>query len=226
MYIKSESVPNEIDESDSPFEKPAEQRIWTWRGIVIDLREGQYENAYDSTRVNSESVSNEIEESNVQSEYQPEQRINAWRNWDWFYMRMTKIIWFNAYQFGICSKWNWYKWSSKRKRFGRKHLNMMENCDWFDRPARASTMVHFGEARSKKMVVTDPLETQTHMTAINHGRMTNCRTQFCESGQGGLASPWCRWLSSVLICESRPSPARRTKAAWSNIDTRFQLAVL
>jgi hypothetical protein len=27
MYIKSESVPNEIDESDSPFEKPAEQRI-------------------------------------------------------------------------------------------------------------------------------------------------------------------------------------------------------
>jgi hypothetical protein len=42
---------------------------------VIDLREEQKENAYDSIRVNSESVSNEIDESDQQSEKHDEERI-------------------------------------------------------------------------------------------------------------------------------------------------------
>jgi hypothetical protein len=41
MRVNSESVSNEIDESDLQDEKHDEQRIWTWRGIVIDLREEQ-----------------------------------------------------------------------------------------------------------------------------------------------------------------------------------------
>jgi hypothetical protein len=47
----------------------------TARGIVIDLREEQEENEFDSTRVNSEFVSNEIDESDLQSEKHDEQRI-------------------------------------------------------------------------------------------------------------------------------------------------------
>jgi hypothetical protein len=39
MRVNSECVSNEIDESDLHCEKHSEQRIWTWRGIVIDLRE-------------------------------------------------------------------------------------------------------------------------------------------------------------------------------------------
>jgi hypothetical protein len=42
---------------------------------VIDLREEQDENAFDSMRVNSESVSNEIGENELQYERQYEQRI-------------------------------------------------------------------------------------------------------------------------------------------------------
>jgi hypothetical protein len=42
---------------------------------VIDLREEQEGNAYDSIHVNSESVSNEIDESDSQNEKQDEQRI-------------------------------------------------------------------------------------------------------------------------------------------------------
>jgi hypothetical protein len=42
---------------------------------VIDLREEQESNAYDSMCVNSESVSNEIDESDLQSEKHAEQRI-------------------------------------------------------------------------------------------------------------------------------------------------------
>jgi hypothetical protein len=42
---------------------------------VIDLREEQGENAFDSMRVNSESVSNEIDESELQHEKHSEQRI-------------------------------------------------------------------------------------------------------------------------------------------------------
>jgi hypothetical protein len=41
MRVNSESVSNEVDESDSQFEKHSEQRIWTCWGIVIDLREEQ-----------------------------------------------------------------------------------------------------------------------------------------------------------------------------------------
>jgi hypothetical protein len=40
---------------------------------VIDLREEQQQNAYDSVCVNSESVSNEIDESDLQHEKQYEQ---------------------------------------------------------------------------------------------------------------------------------------------------------
>jgi hypothetical protein len=39
MRVNSEFVSNEIDESDSQNKKHPEQRIVTWRGIVIDLRE-------------------------------------------------------------------------------------------------------------------------------------------------------------------------------------------
>jgi hypothetical protein len=42
---------------------------------VIDLREEQEKNVFDSMRVNSESVSNEIDESDSQSEKHDEQRI-------------------------------------------------------------------------------------------------------------------------------------------------------
>jgi hypothetical protein len=41
MSVNSASVSNEIDESDVQSEKHDEQRIWTWRGIVIDLSEEQ-----------------------------------------------------------------------------------------------------------------------------------------------------------------------------------------
>jgi hypothetical protein len=41
MRVNSESLSNEIDESELQYEKQKEQRIWTWRGIVIDLREEQ-----------------------------------------------------------------------------------------------------------------------------------------------------------------------------------------
>jgi hypothetical protein len=42
---------------------------------VIDLREEQEENAFDSIRVNSQSVSNEIDESEFQDEKHSEPRI-------------------------------------------------------------------------------------------------------------------------------------------------------
>jgi hypothetical protein len=41
---------------------------------MIDLRE-QFENAFDSIRLNSEFVSNEINESDIQSETHHEPRI-------------------------------------------------------------------------------------------------------------------------------------------------------
>jgi hypothetical protein len=41
MRVNSESVSNEIDESNLQREKHCEQRNWTWRGIVIELREEQ-----------------------------------------------------------------------------------------------------------------------------------------------------------------------------------------
>jgi hypothetical protein len=75
MSINSESISNEIDESDVQSKKHSEHRIWTWRGIVIGLRAEQYENALNSMRVNSESASNKIDESDWQVEKQDEQRI-------------------------------------------------------------------------------------------------------------------------------------------------------
>jgi hypothetical protein len=45
MRVNSESVSNEIDESELQYEKQSEQSIRTWRGIVIDLREKQEKNA-------------------------------------------------------------------------------------------------------------------------------------------------------------------------------------
>jgi hypothetical protein len=42
---------------------------------VIDLREEQLENAFDSMRVNSESVSNKIDASDLQFEKHDEERI-------------------------------------------------------------------------------------------------------------------------------------------------------
>jgi hypothetical protein len=42
---------------------------------VIDLREEQDENAFDSMCVNSDSVSNDIDESELEFERQYEQRI-------------------------------------------------------------------------------------------------------------------------------------------------------
>jgi hypothetical protein len=42
---------------------------------VIDVREEQKQNDFDSMRVNSESVSNEIDENDLQSEKHDEQRI-------------------------------------------------------------------------------------------------------------------------------------------------------
>jgi hypothetical protein len=79
MRINSDSVSNEIDKSDWQDEKHDEQRNWTWRGIVIELREEQQWNAFDSMRVNSEFVSNEIDESELQCEKHSEQRIWTWR---------------------------------------------------------------------------------------------------------------------------------------------------
>jgi hypothetical protein len=48
MRVNSEFISNEIDESELQKEKDSEQRIWTWRGIVIDLRE-DHENGFDWT---------------------------------------------------------------------------------------------------------------------------------------------------------------------------------
>jgi hypothetical protein len=44
---------------------------------VIDLREEQEENAFDSMCVNSESVSNKIDESESRYEKHPEQMIRT-----------------------------------------------------------------------------------------------------------------------------------------------------
>jgi hypothetical protein len=65
MRVNSESSSNETDESDLQSKKHPEQRIWTRRGIVIDMREDR-ENASDSMRVSSESGSNETDESDLQ----------------------------------------------------------------------------------------------------------------------------------------------------------------
>jgi hypothetical protein len=75
MRFSCESFSNEIDESDSQFEKQNEQRISTHRRIVIDLRPEE-KNAFDSMRFSRESFSNEIDESDMQYEKHNEQRIS------------------------------------------------------------------------------------------------------------------------------------------------------
>jgi hypothetical protein len=37
MWINSEFVSNEIDENDLQLQKYDEQRIWTWRGVNMDV---------------------------------------------------------------------------------------------------------------------------------------------------------------------------------------------
>jgi hypothetical protein len=65
MCVDSDSVSNDIDESELEFAKQDAERIWTRRGIVNDLREEHDENAYDLMCINSQSVSNEISESEL-----------------------------------------------------------------------------------------------------------------------------------------------------------------
>jgi hypothetical protein len=67
---------NEIDESESQFEKHLEQRMSTLDGIIIDLSDDD-ENADDSIRVNHELDSNEIDESDRQYEKHFEERIST-----------------------------------------------------------------------------------------------------------------------------------------------------
>jgi heat shock protein HspQ len=74
----SELDSNEIDESDLQNEKHDEQRISTFRGIVIDLRPEKW-NAYDSMCLSCESFSNEIDESDSQNRKHDEQRISTFR---------------------------------------------------------------------------------------------------------------------------------------------------
>jgi hypothetical protein len=60
------------------FEKHSEQRISTLRGIMID-RSDDFENAFESIRVNRDSDLNEIDESDLQDEKHDEQRISTFR---------------------------------------------------------------------------------------------------------------------------------------------------
>jgi hypothetical protein len=78
MRFSRESFSNEIDENDSQSEKHDEQRISTFRGIVIDLI-AEEPNASDSMRFSRESFSNEIDESDLQREKHDEQRISTFR---------------------------------------------------------------------------------------------------------------------------------------------------
>jgi hypothetical protein len=74
MRRSRESFSNETDESNLQYEKHDEQRISTFRGIVIDLR-AESENAFDSMHRSCESFSNKIDESDLQYEKHDEQMI-------------------------------------------------------------------------------------------------------------------------------------------------------
>jgi hypothetical protein len=78
IRVNRESDSNEIDESYRHDQKHSEQRISTFRGIMIDWSDDD-ENADDSIRVNRESDSNEIDESESQNEKHDEQRISTFR---------------------------------------------------------------------------------------------------------------------------------------------------
>jgi parvulin-like peptidyl-prolyl isomerase len=90
-FANPEPRSNEIDESESQYEKQSEQRVRTSRGIVIDLREEQNENALDSIHVNSESVSSEINESDLQNKKHSEQTIRT-RNCGRYDLRAPKHV--------------------------------------------------------------------------------------------------------------------------------------
>jgi hypothetical protein len=64
--------------SDLQDEKHDEQRIPTFRGLMID-RSDDDENADDSIPVNRDSDSNEIDESDVQHDKHSEQRSSTFR---------------------------------------------------------------------------------------------------------------------------------------------------
>jgi hypothetical protein len=74
MRLSSESVSNEIDESDLQSEKHDEQRICIQRGIVIDLRKEEA-NTFCSIRITLESISREIDGRDLRPENRHEQRI-------------------------------------------------------------------------------------------------------------------------------------------------------
>jgi hypothetical protein len=67
-----------IDENDVEYEKHDEQRISTFRGIIID-RSDEHENASDSIRINLESDSNVIDESDLHHEKHDEPKISTER---------------------------------------------------------------------------------------------------------------------------------------------------
>jgi hypothetical protein len=89
---------NEIDESDLQFEKHDEQRTFTFRGTVIDLR-AEPSNAFDSMRCSCESFSNEID---LQFEKHNEQRnsvsqgivinVISWRSKEHGSMQATRRL--------------------------------------------------------------------------------------------------------------------------------------
>jgi hypothetical protein len=56
------------------YEKHFERRISTLDGITIDSSD-EYENAFDSIRVNRDFDANEIDESDLQDEQHNKQRI-------------------------------------------------------------------------------------------------------------------------------------------------------
>jgi hypothetical protein len=66
MFVNSKSVLSEIDETDVQHEKHDEQRMWTERGIVIDLSKEHDENTFDSMHINLESISHETDHSDSQ----------------------------------------------------------------------------------------------------------------------------------------------------------------
>jgi hypothetical protein len=78
MRVNRDSDSNEIEQSCLQCEKHSEQRISTFRGIMIDSSDDD-ENADDSIRVNRESDSNEIDKSDSQPEKHFEQRISTLR---------------------------------------------------------------------------------------------------------------------------------------------------
>jgi hypothetical protein len=75
MCVNSESLSNEIDERELHFENHSEQRICTFLGLVIDLREEPYQNVCHWICANPESLLSKIDENGSQNSKYAEQRI-------------------------------------------------------------------------------------------------------------------------------------------------------